>query len=146
MKIVKKYFPKIYKKIISFIYDTYFKSLTSKSMIFLGLIVCILSIINGVSYLLIIPKLILYFTIADFLNCMIYGDCKIGALLLFIIPFLSLLIEILDLTGNNDIWTRSIYKLIELRGNDNQYELIKEKASSLHKIMKDTEEDKDNKK
>ena len=89
----------ILSKIGAKIYKNYLKSTISKILFSAMIVAVILSIINNLSPLVIIFKIILYIILCGQINCMIYGNCKKSAFLLFLVPIIGITIQILDIAG-----------------------------------------------
>ena len=87
------------KKINNYLYNGFIKSTESKILLVLMIINILLLLYNRVYFLIIVIKVIIYLAIASQMNCSIYGDCRISAILLFVIPIGAIVLTILDIVG-----------------------------------------------
>lgn len=69
-----------------------FNSIVSKLILFLGLISILISSISGFYFKTILIQTIIYVSMANNADCMLYGGCKIGAWSITIIPILGIIL------------------------------------------------------
>lgn len=69
-----------------------FNSIVSKIILFLGLISVLISSINGFYFNSILIQTIIYVSMANNADCMLYGGCKIAAWSITIIPILGIIL------------------------------------------------------
>ena len=122
MGFIKEKLP-LLSKIVAKIYEKYLRSTISKILFGSMIVAVILSIINNLSPLVITFKIILYVMLCGQINCMIYGNCKKSAFILFIVPIIGITIQILDLAGFFDETKKRLKSVQDLLGGDSACDL-----------------------
>ena len=103
------------------LYSDYLKSIESK-IVFVGMIISIiLSLFSRIHPIVLCFKIVIYLVICNQINCMIYGDCRLSASILFLIPITGITIQVLDLTGYFDDTKKNIKRLQSIIGGDNPF-------------------------
>ncbi len=80
----------------NYLYTNYFKSIQSKTLLYLAVISIILTLYTNNNYYYALTQFLVYMYLAYSVNCFVYGNCNFKAWCMIIVPIITCIIIIID--------------------------------------------------